>query len=109
MDKTFLPYGSTTLLSLQGTFKVKIKVGNQTQEATFYVITEGTRDLLGRDTAKQLGVLKLGLDINQIKEETFPKIKNVLIHIPIDNTIPPVSQPLRRHHWKRKWKKSWKN
>ncbi|XP_047991724.1 uncharacterized protein K02A2.6-like isoform X2 [Leguminivora glycinivorella] len=96
LHKTFVPYGSTTALSLQGTFKANIKVGSQTQDATFYVITEGTRNLLGRDTAKQLGVLKLGLDINQIQEETFPKIKNVLIHIPIDETIQPVSQPLRR-------------
>ncbi|XP_063366280.1 uncharacterized protein K02A2.6-like [Cydia amplana] len=96
MDKIFVPYGSTTPLPLQGTFKAKIRAGNQTQEATFYIITKGTRDLLGRDTAKQLGVLKLGLQINQVQEETFPKIKNVVIHIPIDDTVPPVSQPLRR-------------
>ncbi|GBP67399.1 Uncharacterized protein K02A2.6 [Eumeta japonica] len=28
--------------------------------------------------------------------EKFPKFKDVIIHLPIDNSIPPVSQPYRR-------------
>lgn len=71
--------------------------------ASFYVIEKGQQPLLGKQTAQQLGVLKIGLpssqqcSINQISsEKAFPKMKGIAVTLPIDRTVPPVIQPLRR-------------
>lgn len=61
--KTFVAYGSEVLLKLLMSFKTDIRVGTKTQNANFYVIDKGTRNLLGNVSAIALGVLKLGLDI----------------------------------------------
>lgn len=97
-DKTFLAYGSTTPLKLQGSFCATIQLANKKKDAMFYVIEGGTRDLLGKMTATDLGVLKIGLDVNQVgtNSKPFPKFKGVLIQIPIDDNVKPVSQPYRR-------------
>lgn len=94
--KTLLAYGSTTPLEVKGSFETDIKANDRSERSTVYVIAGGSRDLLGKDTALRLGVLKLGLGIDQIENQPFPKFKNVLIEIPIDDTQKPVSQPYRR-------------
>ncbi|XP_049886625.1 uncharacterized protein K02A2.6-like [Pectinophora gossypiella] len=95
---TFTAYGSTTPLKIKGSFEARIQIGMRSETATFYVVTNGTRNLLGKTTAMSLGVLKIGLnaEVNQINTEKFPKFKNILIQLPIDDSIPPVSQPYRR-------------
>lgn len=95
-DKTFVAYGSPTPLQLLGSFDADINLGKKTETSTFYVIKDGTRNLLGRVTATSLGVLQINLDVNRIDIEEFPKFKDVLVVIPIDNSIKPVSQPYRR-------------
>lgn len=96
-DKTFVAYGSATPLKLLGSFKAKIKLAGRPQDiTTFYVIENGTRDLLGRMTATSLGVLQINSDINQVETERFPKFKDVLVTIPIDDSVKPVAQPYRR-------------
>lgn len=94
-NKFFYGYGSKKPLELLGSFDSSIKIADKIQNATFYVIADGTRDLLGKDTAISMGVLKIGLEINQM-DTIFPKFKDVLVEIPIDDTVQPVSQPLRR-------------
>nr|XP_049699503.1 uncharacterized protein LOC110376634 [Helicoverpa armigera] len=94
--KTFVAYGCEVPLKLLTSFTADIRVGTKSQNATFYVIEKGTRNLLGKITAIALGVLKLGLDINQVEMTPFPKFKNVQIQIPIDKDIKPVIQPYRR-------------
>lgn len=96
-DKKFMAYGSKKPLVVLGSFTSYIKIGSGAglDEATFYVIKNGTRNLLGKDTATKLGVLKLGLAINTI-DGAFPKFKGIQINIPIDKSIQPVSQPCRR-------------
>ncbi|XP_062559455.1 uncharacterized protein LOC134224184 [Armigeres subalbatus] len=79
--------------------------GNRKQEtAIFYVIEGGSQPLLGKDTAKRLGVLKIGLNavdtsINEIVPvagRPFPKMKNVRLKIPVNSDVPPVAQRVRR-------------
>ncbi|XP_045769436.1 uncharacterized protein LOC123870252 isoform X2 [Maniola jurtina] len=85
-----------------GSFDANISViANKCIKGTIYVIRNGTRDLLGKETAIQLGVLKIGLQINSISNEkpsdkVFPKFKGVTVQIPIDQTVKPVIQPYRR-------------
>ncbi|GBP83470.1 Retrovirus-related Pol polyprotein from transposon 297 [Eumeta japonica] len=95
---TFMAYGSTSPLMIKGSFEARIQVGSRYEYSTFYVVCDGTRNLLGKTTAISLGVLKIGLnaEVNQVYMEKFPKFKDVIIHLPIDNSIPPVSQPYRR-------------
>ncbi|XP_011858920.1 PREDICTED: uncharacterized protein K02A2.6-like [Vollenhovia emeryi] len=95
-DKTLLAYGSDTPLNIQGSFETGIKVNNREETATIYVISRGSRDLLGKDTAIRLGVLNLGLNVYQIGNRPFSKFKGVLVEIPIDESEKPVSQPYRR-------------
>lgn len=95
-DKTFLAYGAKHPLKVLGSFNAKIKVGPKSLTTKFYVIENGSRNLLGKETAISLNVLKIGLDINSIEENQFPKIKDVQLEIAIDKTVPPVCQPYRR-------------
>ena len=96
-NKTFYGYGSKKPLDLMGSFDANLKIADRSKNATFYVIADGTRDLLGKDTAVAMGVLKIGLEIDQMEIKTeFPKFKDVLVEIPIDEKVQPVSQPLRR-------------
>lgn len=94
---TFTAYGSTTPLKIKGSFEARIQIGLRSENSTFYVVINGTRNLLGKTTAISLGVLKIGsnAEVNQVYTGKFPKFKDVLIQLPIDNSIPPVSQPYR--------------
>lgn len=68
----------------------------------FYVVKNGPQPLLGKQTAKQLGVLVVGLPsqrelVQQVEAcRTFPSIRGVKIRIPIDKSVEPVAQRLRR-------------
>lgn len=96
-NKRFMAYGSRNALTVLGSFDSTITIGNNFSrgKATFFVVKDGTRNLLGKDTATCLGVLKIGLGVNII-DGKFPKFKDVQIHIPIDKSIKPVAQPCRR-------------
>lgn len=78
---------------------------NQRQEtAIFYVIDGGSQPLLGKDTAKRLGVLKIGfqepnMSVNAIVpagKRPFPKMRNVQLSIPINKNVTPIAQRVRR-------------
>lgn len=94
-EKIFMAYGSNDPLEVLGSFEAQITVGPKTKLATFYVIKNGTRNLLGKDTAMYLNVLKLGVSINLV-DDTFPKFKNVQLGIAINPSVTPVCQPYRR-------------
>lgn len=61
-DKQFKAYGGKELQVL-GSFAAKIQVNQKQITATFYVVNENGKFLLGRDTATLLKVLKIGYDI----------------------------------------------
>lgn len=95
-NKTLLAYGSNTPLTVEGSFETTVEVDGRKELTTIYVISGGTRNLLGKNTATHLGVLKLGIGINQVEITPFPKFKGILVEIPVDDSIKPVSQPCRR-------------
>lgn len=106
-SKRFLAYGRIPL-KLITTFDAELEVddnGNLLRtNTTFYVIEKGQQPLMGKLTAQKLGVLTVGLpstrslSIRKIdsSSKTFPKMKGIKLNIPIDRTVPPVIQPLRR-------------
>ncbi|XP_062713220.1 uncharacterized protein K02A2.6-like [Aedes albopictus] len=91
-------YGSENPLEVLGSFVAKVAVGLKEATAEFLVVRGGQRCLLGDKTAKLLGVLKVGLDINVVKREQTPfaKIRGIKAHIHLDPKFVPVFQPMRR-------------
>lgn len=51
---------------------------------------------MGKQTAISLGVLKIGHGLNKTEICTFPKFRNIVVHILIDMSVKPISQPYRR-------------
>ncbi|XP_049316516.1 uncharacterized protein LOC125779294 [Bactrocera dorsalis] len=94
----FKAYASNKVLDVLQVFEAPISVENKLEKiATFYVIKNGCQSLLGRNTAMQLGVLKVGLGVNSIEiAQPFPKMLGVKIKLSIDPTVKPVQQPMRR-------------
>lgn len=93
-EKQLRGYGSSKPLTILGEFCAKISSVKKELDSKFYVVKEIGQALLGRVTAMQLGVLKIG-EINNV-EEFCGKIKDVILDIPIDKNVTPVSQPYRR-------------
>nr|CAH7762634.1 unnamed protein product [Callosobruchus chinensis] len=60
-NKKFIAHGSRTPSTVIGSFSADINAENKTKQATFFVIKDGERNLLGKGTAVYLGVLKMGL------------------------------------------------
>lgn len=99
--KVFMAYGSKEPLVVIGSFKTLVKIQDKSQAATFYVIKDGTKDLLGKTSAIALDVLHIGPRARDVlhttdRVEPFPKFKNVIVEIPIDTNVKPVCQPYRR-------------
>ncbi|XP_055612307.1 uncharacterized protein K02A2.6-like [Uranotaenia lowii] len=109
-NQTFKAYGQNSeSLQVMQVFEANLVLNNHLKSvntrATFYVIKNGTQPLLGRTTAKELGVLFLGLpssqsvDIQRMYTEqkhSFPKIKGIKLKIPVDESVTPVIQHARR-------------
>lgn len=91
-------YANNIPLTVLGTFTAAVLVGTRCVDAEFFVIQGGQRSLLGDKTAKQLGVLKVGADIDHVasKLEPLSKIKGVKVHIHLDPEAKPIFQPMRR-------------
>lgn len=103
-SKKFLAYGKVPLKFI-AVFDAEIEIlGTDRKlavDTTFYVIEQGQQPLLGKLTAQQLGVLRIGLgsikvDRVAVTKQHFPFIRDVELTLPIDRSVPPVIQPLRR-------------
>ena len=70
-----MAYGAKDPLTVLGAFDAEVIVGSDSKLATFYVIEHGSRNLLGKDTAVSLNVLKLGIPVNAVAMTIFPKFK----------------------------------
>ena len=107
-DKKLYAYGSKQPLDVLGTFKALARVEGRETEAEFVVINGEGVALLGRETAIQLGVLKLGNQIcNVTSNETIMsdykeifksvgKLKDYQVKLHVNPDVPPVAQPVRR-------------
>ncbi|XP_062538771.1 uncharacterized protein LOC134207062 [Armigeres subalbatus] len=96
--RTLRAYGSQQPLNVLGSFVADIKIGQKTTKADFFVVQGGQQCLLGDKTSKELGVLKVGLDIQNVEEtwKPFAKISGIQINIQMDPEVKPVFQPLRK-------------
>lgn len=102
VDVQFRGYGGHHLKFL-GMIKVVVGIPQKQMETNFYVADEFGKVLLGYETAKALGVLKIGtgidapMAINAVDTiKPFSKIKGVVLDIPIKSDVKGVVQPYRR-------------
>lgn len=91
------PYASGSPLEIKMRFVTMINLPNKQEfVTTFYVVNGGDISIVGKETAKQLGILKLGLGVNKVEKIIpFPKIKNVVVKLTIDLYVKPVQQHVR--------------
>jgi hypothetical protein len=100
-------YGSTTPLKTLSKFQTNIVYCNSLTEAELIVLDGTGRHLLGCSSAKQLGVLKMGPEVNTLTDtnikQKFPecfqgvgKLKDFELKIHIDPDVRPVAQSSRR-------------
>ncbi|XP_055615404.1 uncharacterized protein LOC129761695 [Toxorhynchites rutilus septentrionalis] len=89
-DSDLRPYASSKPLSVTRAFRAIIEVVGHDKpliNAEFLVIDQGTRSLLGRSTASDLKLLKVGVSVNSCEgpenTATFPKVPSVLVKIVI--------------------------
>lgn len=70
---------------MERSFETTFEVNEHIECAIIYVVRGGSGNLLGKDTAVSLGILKIGVDINSIDDKInlklFPKFKGILAAI----------------------------
>ena len=107
-DKKLYAYGSDKPLKLLGSFTAQAGIERGETQAEFIVIGGVGEPLLGRQTASELGVLKMGPDVMSIGEavpvmerykevfEGVGKLKDYQLKLHIDPNVKPVAQHARR-------------
>ncbi|XP_055619507.1 uncharacterized protein K02A2.6-like [Toxorhynchites rutilus septentrionalis] len=90
-------YGCKDPIPVECSFKAKVAVMEAVKPsiiAIFYVIRQGARSLLGRSTASDMKLLKIGSTINNCEtikdEEKFPKMPGVMVRFSVNKSIAPV-------------------
>ncbi|XP_014672251.1 PREDICTED: uncharacterized protein K02A2.6-like [Priapulus caudatus] len=104
--KQLFAYGSKVPLPVIGTFQCTAVVQNTQVNAEIMVVKGSGQPLLGKKTAMQLGVLKVGLNdtiASDSIEKKFEKcctgvgkLTDYQIQLHIDESVQPVAQPVRR-------------
>ena len=107
--KKLYPYASSQPLPVKGSFKCTVSVCDRSTKAEVLVIKGRGMSLLGKITATELGVLKVGINIAMVTskadslKQQYPevfkgvgKLKNKQISLDIDPTVKPIAQPYRR-------------
>lgn len=94
-------FAATKPLEIVETFKAEIyarKANKPTVSAEFFVVKGGRRSLLGRKTARDMGVLRMGAEVlnmeTQTQHQTFPTAPIKPVSFIIDSSV----RPSRQYH-----------
>jgi hypothetical protein len=63
------PYGCSTSLTVLGRFEANVLLDKKTYEIAFYVIDCDGTPLLGKQTAREVGVLLIGYRLRELRED----------------------------------------
>ena len=105
-SRKLYPYGSKTPLDLLGIANADICAAGHTVNADFDVVNGQAENIIGRATAIELGILRLGVNAVADRHEDIlsrfkhvftgvGKLKSKQIRLAIDDSITPVAQPYR--------------
>ena len=109
-SKRVYVYGHTKPLTVAGSFTTKVEAGTNSVDAEFLVVEEKGKALLSKQTSIDLGILHIqnvyhvnSTDRKAQLKDQFPscfdgigKLKDYQLHIPVDESVEPVIQGLRR-------------
>ena len=108
-NKKLYASASEEPLTVKSKFTCSVKCGQRATRADFLVVEDKDIPLLGRDTATELGVLKIGAEIATVRDvsqkiheqypELFTGVRKLNIHqvtLHIHKDFDPISQPMRR-------------
>ena len=103
VTKKIYAYGSQKPLNTLGVFTACVEIDGYNTKAEFVVIDGSGRPILGRDTAVELNVLRVGREVNAVTEADFPglfdgvgKLKGYEAKLHINTEVRPVAQNPRR-------------
>jgi hypothetical protein len=113
VERCLYSYRQKKSLKVLGTFTadVSVKNGSSEKDVSFVVYEGDDIPLLDKETAQNLNVLRVGLCVNSVIDNTsmstimgqyesvfqgIGKLKDFRLLIPIDKDVKPVIQPLRR-------------
>lgn len=87
-------YASSEPLQVELAFEADIQiagVSGRAVRAEFLVVPGGTRSLLGRSTASDMQLLRVGLETNACRgvRELFPKMPGVKVQFSVDRSVVP--------------------
>ena len=106
-SRKLFAYGSKEPLEITGSFTAEVSIGMSKEKAEFIVVEGQGQNLLGKETAAKLNVLRLGPDlVNNISGKDFReqykevftglgKLKNFQLQILIDKSVKPIAQNMR--------------
>lgn len=89
-------YAASEPMEIRHSFRAEVEalgLGKPVVWAEFVVVPNGRRSLLGRRTAGEMKLLKVGALINACEEPArspFPKMPGVTVKFSVDKAIPPV-------------------
>ena len=107
-NKKLYAYGNSKPLEVLSSFIAATSTNSKEVNAEFIVIKGTGEPLLGRDTAIQLGVLKMGANVNSISSmaslvekyndvlQGVGKLKDHQVRLHVDPSVTPVAQTVRR-------------
>ena len=112
-DIKLFPYTVTKPLTVHACFNAEIIAGDNSTSADFIIISDiGQPSLLGLNTARELGVLKIGinLEVNKVNQCKYAgllanysdlfsgigKYRGAQVKIAVNPDVTPVAQPFRR-------------
>lgn len=82
-------------IEIKGSCSVQITYGNLTINERIYIAPYGRENLLGKNTAEKLKLLKIDVyDVKPVRQ--FPKLKNCSINVTINRKVKPVRVTYRR-------------
>ncbi|XP_062705610.1 uncharacterized protein K02A2.6-like [Aedes albopictus] len=95
--KDLRAYGTHSPMKVECIFQAQIVAVERKApaiQAIFYVVRNGTRSLLGRSTASDMGILHVNATVNHLDKlndlTVFPKVPGVKVKFSVDETVPPV-------------------
>ncbi|XP_041471762.1 uncharacterized protein K02A2.6-like [Lytechinus variegatus] len=111
-SRKLYPYASKVPLHTIGCFTTLVEVGGRKVEAEFTVIEEEGEPLLSKSTAKELGILQIGVQSAQVNSvmqsyedlksefdgvfHGVGKLKGRQVRLAVNETVKPIAQPVRR-------------
>ena len=107
VDKPLYRYGSSEPLKVLGKFKCQARLGTKELPIEIIVYKGKAPSILSRKTSIEFGILKMGLNINNVSCDKsqkliddcckgIGKLKNFQLKLHIDSSVKPVVQSQRR-------------